>query len=681
MQSQRFLELGFRMLTEGEPQEKLSRLSSPQPHPPDSTHGGSQQGPHYPRHYQSDNASEQSRPPSGAPDMPAFPDRGGPSLGHPYPEAGRYAADLDLSSESHEGSNLSGNEGSGGKYSDKSFARKQREFIPENRKDELYWEKRRKNNEAARRSREKRRMHDMVLENRIVSLEQDNSRLRHELNLLKKHYRLPLDRPFEDHDGSGPDSVRASPSPPPSVKAGNIGAASFVSRDPSPLLAASTSGVPAAMIQQPGILSSQASRLSSYFMPGAGNPHDMGLKQHESAVLPSAAHHRAPDDRIYDMRVKHEPEEDNPSHCVPGTTSTSVSKREPTYEEEGYSRSRPVSPPGAGGLSASATAAAAAAYYAATGGGSTFPARHGYHFYGAHSWQRSPLSSHSSDEASDEPLQLTVHKRSSEDDSRDGDSFREGFGGDSSGSRYSNGPASPPSSSLPLKLRHKMPTEVSTPPNSSYSAAAVAALAMGGGAVYGSPFTNGLAQLSEIALQASPLSLVKKDSNGCLGSSRSNGVHNVRAPVDPKYLDPKYLERRRRNNEAARKCRENRKNLTRMREVKSDILESENNKLRSELDELQEEMKKLRDLLEKKRLEQGLSEQDGNNAIQHNAFSKEQQRRLEELEQEHRKLELEQKRLEERRERHRLQEQQYGREDSFYDLNDDDTADDSKDAD
>lgn len=83
----------------------------------------------------------------------------------------------------------------------------------------------------------------------------------------------------------------------------------------------------------------------------------------------------------------------------------------------------------------------------------------------------------------------------------------------------------------------------------------------------------------------------------------------LKGSKDPKVFDPKYIERRKRNNEAARKCRENRKTLTRMREAKSDFLEKENMKLRNEMESLQDEMKQLREMLEKKRVEQGLPAQ------------------------------------------------------------------------
>ncbi len=68
--------------------------------------------------------------------------------------------------------------------------RRKREFIPEDKKDVTYWEKRRKNNEAAKRSREKRRVNDYVLENRLVLLSEENTRLRAELLALKLRYGL-----------------------------------------------------------------------------------------------------------------------------------------------------------------------------------------------------------------------------------------------------------------------------------------------------------------------------------------------------------------------------------------------------------------------------------------------------------------------------------------------------------
>ncbi|XP_078141720.1 uncharacterized protein LOC139929162 [Centroberyx gerrardi] len=68
--------------------------------------------------------------------------------------------------------------------------RRKREFIPEEKKDAIYWEKRRKNNEAAKRSREKRRMSDYVLESHFVALKEENARLSAELLAIKLHFGL-----------------------------------------------------------------------------------------------------------------------------------------------------------------------------------------------------------------------------------------------------------------------------------------------------------------------------------------------------------------------------------------------------------------------------------------------------------------------------------------------------------
>ncbi|XP_056136866.1 nuclear factor, interleukin 3 regulated, member 5 [Lampris incognitus] len=69
-------------------------------------------------------------------------------------------------------------------------SRRKREFISDEKKDASYWEKRRKNNEAAKRSREKRRLNDMVLENRVMALTEENVRLKTELLQLKLRFGL-----------------------------------------------------------------------------------------------------------------------------------------------------------------------------------------------------------------------------------------------------------------------------------------------------------------------------------------------------------------------------------------------------------------------------------------------------------------------------------------------------------
>ncbi|XP_066504181.1 nuclear factor, interleukin 3 regulated, member 4 [Hoplias malabaricus] len=73
--------------------------------------------------------------------------------------------------------------------------RRKREFTPEEKKDACYWEKRRKNNEAAKRSREKRRANDYMLETRLVALSEENAALRAELLALKLRYGLMTSSP------------------------------------------------------------------------------------------------------------------------------------------------------------------------------------------------------------------------------------------------------------------------------------------------------------------------------------------------------------------------------------------------------------------------------------------------------------------------------------------------------
>lgn len=68
--------------------------------------------------------------------------------------------------------------------------RRKREFIPDEKKDAMYWEKRRKNNEAAKRSREKRRLNDLVLENKLIALGEENATLKAELLSLKLKFGL-----------------------------------------------------------------------------------------------------------------------------------------------------------------------------------------------------------------------------------------------------------------------------------------------------------------------------------------------------------------------------------------------------------------------------------------------------------------------------------------------------------
>lgn len=80
--------------------------------------------------------------------------------------------------------------------------RKQREFIPDSKKDESYWDRRRRNNEAAKRSREKRRISDVLLEQRVLELTRENQILRAELFAIKEKFGIP-----PNHQIIDPNSV------------------------------------------------------------------------------------------------------------------------------------------------------------------------------------------------------------------------------------------------------------------------------------------------------------------------------------------------------------------------------------------------------------------------------------------------------------------------------------------
>ncbi|CAG0892121.1 unnamed protein product [Cyprideis torosa] len=85
-----------------------------------------------------------------------------------------------------------------------TILRKQREFIPDNRKDESYWDRRRRNNEAAKRSREKRRFNDMILEQRVVELTRQTHFLQAQLEVVREKFGLNPETLID------PDKVLAS---------------------------------------------------------------------------------------------------------------------------------------------------------------------------------------------------------------------------------------------------------------------------------------------------------------------------------------------------------------------------------------------------------------------------------------------------------------------------------------
>ncbi|XP_026200641.1 uncharacterized protein si:dkey-172o19.2 [Anabas testudineus] len=74
------------------------------------------------------------------------------------------------------------------------MARRKREMIPADKKDSNYWDKRRKNNEAAKRSREKRRLNDLMLEGQLLALSEENAQLRAHVLSLQYHSSLSAEK-------------------------------------------------------------------------------------------------------------------------------------------------------------------------------------------------------------------------------------------------------------------------------------------------------------------------------------------------------------------------------------------------------------------------------------------------------------------------------------------------------
>ncbi|KFD64923.1 hypothetical protein M514_22866, partial [Trichuris suis] len=64
--------------------------------------------------------------------------------------------------------------------------RKERRPIPEDKKDQCYYEKRKRNNEAAQRSRYNRKLREDSMALQVLVLEKENSILRAQVNCLRE---------------------------------------------------------------------------------------------------------------------------------------------------------------------------------------------------------------------------------------------------------------------------------------------------------------------------------------------------------------------------------------------------------------------------------------------------------------------------------------------------------------
>ncbi|CAK6955285.1 nuclear factor interleukin-3-regulated protein [Scomber scombrus] len=93
--------------------------------------------------------------------------------------------------------------------------RRKREMVPADQKDDTYWDKRRKNNEAAKRSREKRRLSDLMMESQLLALSEENTQLRAQVLSLQYHSSLATENSKPSASG-----LSLSPRPAASLQAG-----------------------------------------------------------------------------------------------------------------------------------------------------------------------------------------------------------------------------------------------------------------------------------------------------------------------------------------------------------------------------------------------------------------------------------------------------------------------------
>ncbi|XP_060576233.1 nuclear factor interleukin-3-regulated protein-like [Ruditapes philippinarum] len=74
-----------------------------------------------------------------------------------------------------------------------SQQRRAKQLVPDTQKDNSYWQKRQRNNLAAKKSRENKRQYECMVRARVVALEEENCLLKRELDLLKERFNIPKD--------------------------------------------------------------------------------------------------------------------------------------------------------------------------------------------------------------------------------------------------------------------------------------------------------------------------------------------------------------------------------------------------------------------------------------------------------------------------------------------------------
>ena len=417
--------------------------------------------------------------------------------------------------------------------------RKHREFIPESHKDESYWSKRRKNNEAAKRSREKRRLNDMAMGQRIAELTRENSKLKQELATIKTSIGWPLDKIFVGQA----EMKKETPHVPIQVASATQQALQVAplqempeqhSCPPVPLQV-QFNNLPMLMPSQQSVFSPPA------FLSPIHQQHQQyqQLQQHTGGSSPKPS-------------------------AIAAYTNSQLPQVPPTDQPVGtgvYSV-EPISPPPSRGC-------------VTPDSRSDSPHSLKISLSGESSDSESEQEGHRAKSGGHTAAPLNLSTRQTDEGYSTNDS--------SSTSDMGADDAKRMTSAIPHKLRHKISS------SEAFSHASRA------------PYPTSFPPVAATGLNCNRVPTQEESFSNHFPQSQQ------REPQDPK-LDPRYLERRRRNNLAARKCRENRKWMSDLRMAKTGALENENQQLKDEISSLSSEISNLRTLLNKKKEAQAKGE-------------------------------------------------------------------------
>ena len=477
-------------------------------------------------------------------------------------------------------------------------SRKQREFIPDFKKDDHYWMKRRKNNEAAKRSREKRRMNDMALTGTISEVRVENQKLHRELRAIKQKFGLPVDQTFP-YDPSEPFQVTSDSSDTSSPghlvsMAPDMGTNYAVF--PTPLTHSSSvvsSPLQTALRQPPRTISPTFSTSSStstftgaaatqltmaagtipFLIPvsspspslSSGQP-PLTLMSHVApAPIPISpamvtSLNLPPEVMVNPLTANGHQRVDSPQSYwdVPNNAGGSGSPLGPhdTAAFHPKLRAVEVSRPDSGDSNSPRLQ-----IVTNSSGGS------------ASEYSECGDTSDEHDVVRRGAIPLNLCKREKDDGAQGYIEIKPMPLGTSH--RHH---------AIPHKLRHKLAQHIrerGALPDDSVLEATNLPSTLEGETSDGE--TNGVPRDDHSSSDSASTSMSPR----CIGRNNTS-------------IDPKYTERRQRNNQAARKCRENRKVINEMRMAKSTVLETENQRLKEELQNLTSEVSTLKDLIELK---------------------------------------------------------------------------------